>query len=131
MAHAEPTGSGEQARDRRGLYYGKVWVDALTNYITGTGFPDKDAPRASFWPAKLVWLRRTQPRLFAKVRRWMSPAEWLQLDLAGATTCAIGMATGTGLLNPTKLHWDDPLQDHPGSSESDRRLPDADRRLTC
>ncbi len=28
-----------------------VWVDALTNYITGTGFPDKDAPRASFWPA--------------------------------------------------------------------------------
>jgi methionyl-tRNA synthetase len=28
-----------------------VWVDALTNYITGTGFPDKDAPRATFWPA--------------------------------------------------------------------------------
>jgi methionyl-tRNA synthetase len=28
-----------------------VWVDALTNYITGTGFPDKDAARASFWPA--------------------------------------------------------------------------------
>jgi len=28
-----------------------VWVDALTNYITGTGFPDPDAPRAKFWPA--------------------------------------------------------------------------------
>ncbi len=28
-----------------------VWVDALTNYITGTGFPDADAPRAKFWPA--------------------------------------------------------------------------------
>ena len=28
-----------------------VWVDALTNYITGTGFPDPTAPRAKFWPA--------------------------------------------------------------------------------
>jgi methionyl-tRNA synthetase len=28
-----------------------VWVDALTNYITSTGFPDAAAPRAHFWPA--------------------------------------------------------------------------------
>jgi methionyl-tRNA synthetase len=28
-----------------------VWVDALTNYITATGFPDDSAPRADFWPA--------------------------------------------------------------------------------
>ncbi|WP_026606326.1 methionine--tRNA ligase [Methylocapsa acidiphila] len=28
-----------------------VWFDALTNYITATGFPDPDAPRAKFWPA--------------------------------------------------------------------------------
>jgi methionyl-tRNA synthetase len=28
-----------------------VWVDALTNYITATGFPDRNAPRAKFWPA--------------------------------------------------------------------------------
>ncbi|HEX4768978.1 MAG TPA: methionine--tRNA ligase [Lichenihabitans sp.] len=28
-----------------------VWVDALTNYITGTGFPDAEAPRARYWPA--------------------------------------------------------------------------------
>ena len=28
-----------------------VWVDALTNYITGTGFPDAAAPRAHYWPA--------------------------------------------------------------------------------
>jgi methionyl-tRNA synthetase len=27
-----------------------VWVDALTNYVTATGFPD-DGPRAKFWPA--------------------------------------------------------------------------------
>jgi methionyl-tRNA synthetase len=27
-----------------------VWVDALTNYITATGFPD-EGPRAAYWPA--------------------------------------------------------------------------------
>ncbi len=28
-----------------------VWVDALTNYITATGFPDMSNPKARFWPA--------------------------------------------------------------------------------
>ena len=28
-----------------------VWVDALTNYLSATGFPDTHAPRAAFWPA--------------------------------------------------------------------------------
>ncbi|MEP6828044.1 MAG: methionine--tRNA ligase, partial [Aestuariivirga sp.] len=28
-----------------------VWVDALTNYITATGYPDASNPRAKFWPA--------------------------------------------------------------------------------
>ncbi len=28
-----------------------VWVDALTNYLTATGFPDDQAERKHFWPA--------------------------------------------------------------------------------
>lgn len=28
-----------------------VWVDALTNYITGAGFPDESNPRWGYWPA--------------------------------------------------------------------------------
>lgn len=28
-----------------------VWVDALTNYITGAGYPDVDADKWGFWPA--------------------------------------------------------------------------------
>ncbi len=27
-----------------------VWVDALNNYLTGTGFPDQGSPRAHYWP---------------------------------------------------------------------------------
>ena len=30
-----------------------VWVDALTNYITGVGFPDEKAPLWHYWPAEL------------------------------------------------------------------------------
>jgi methionyl-tRNA synthetase len=35
--------------DSRHVMY--VWVDALTNYITATGFPDPEASRGKFWPA--------------------------------------------------------------------------------
>jgi methionyl-tRNA synthetase len=35
--------------DERHVMY--VWIDALANYITATGFPDSDAARAKFWPA--------------------------------------------------------------------------------
>jgi gluconokinase len=62
--------------------------------------------RASFWPAKLAWLWRTDERLFHRVHQWMSPAEWLQLQLAGEANCAIGMATGTGLFDPSALAWE-------------------------
>ncbi|MCJ2177472.1 methionine--tRNA ligase [Novosphingobium album (ex Hu et al. 2023)] len=30
-----------------------VWVDALTNYITGLGFPDETGDFAKYWPANL------------------------------------------------------------------------------
>jgi methionyl-tRNA synthetase len=35
--------------DTRHVMY--VWVDALANYLTGTGFPDPAAASAKFWPA--------------------------------------------------------------------------------
>jgi len=28
-----------------------VWLDALTNYITALGYPDRDSPQWGFWPA--------------------------------------------------------------------------------
>ena len=62
--------------------------------------------RSSYWPAKLFWLRRTQPRLFARVTTWMSPAEWLHRELCGEAVCSYAMASGTGLFNPSTLQWD-------------------------
>ena len=62
--------------------------------------------RPYFWPAKMAWFQRVEGRLFARVRQWMSPAEWLQLRLAGDANCAIGMATGTGFLDASVMKWD-------------------------
>jgi gluconokinase len=61
--------------------------------------------RASFWPAKLLWLRRTKPRLFRRVTRWVSPAEWMQQQWCGSATASLSMASGTGLLDGRTLRW--------------------------
>jgi gluconokinase len=62
--------------------------------------------RASFWPAKLRWLRRTQERLFKRVARWVSPAEWIFEELFGATGCSHSMASATGLYDLGTKRWD-------------------------
>ena len=62
--------------------------------------------RASFWPAKLRWLRRTKPRLFESVARWVSPAEWIFENLFGATGCSYSMASATGLYDLRLKRWD-------------------------
>jgi gluconokinase len=62
--------------------------------------------RASFWPAKLLWLRRTQPKLFRRVARWISPAEWIFEEIFGVRACSHSMASGTGLYNFAARDWD-------------------------
>jgi gluconokinase len=65
--------------------------------------------RASFWPAKLAWLRRTEPALFRRVARWVSPAEWVFEKICGVRGCSHSMASGTGLYHLTRRDWDDEM----------------------
>jgi gluconokinase len=65
--------------------------------------------RASFWPAKLVWLKKAEPVLFRRVARWVSPAEWIQEMWCGAANVSFAMASGTGLLDGRTLRWDPAL----------------------
>lgn len=67
--------------------------------------------RASFWPAKLRWLARTNAKGFGRVEKWHSPADWLRGIYCddGAETTAPGMSTGTGFFNPRTLGWEDSL----------------------
>jgi len=65
--------------------------------------------RTSFWPAKLLWLRKTDLALYRRVARWISPAEWIQEKWCGSSTASLSMASGTGLLDGHNLKWHTPL----------------------
>ena len=66
--------------------------------------------RASFWPAKLRWLRRTNRQLFRKVVRWVSPADWIFEEVFGIGTSSPSMASGTGLYDLRTKRWHEDLR---------------------
>ncbi len=65
--------------------------------------------RAPFWPAKLHWLRRCQPRLFRRVHQWQSPATWIFRELFGCGRTSHSMASGSGVYNLDTRTWDTEL----------------------
>lgn len=75
---------------------GADWIHARTGVL----------PHASYYPAKILWLRRTDPALSARVARWMSIGEYLYLKIFGLAVCGVSMASGTGLFNPNDCRWD-------------------------
>lgn len=69
---------------------------------------------ASYWPAKLRWLKATQPDIFAKAAQWISFGEYLHRQLLGKSVCSLCMASGTGLLVIRDRGWDQELLDFLG-----------------
>lgn len=65
--------------------------------------------RATFWPAKLAWLRRTQPALFRRAKFWVSPADWVLEKLFGVIGTSVSMASATGLLDLHQQNWNEEL----------------------
>jgi gluconokinase len=74
--------------------------ESATHARTGCRF------HASYWTAKLAWLRRTQPETFARAARWLSFGEYLTSKLCGAQAASVSMASGTGLLDVRRCAWD-------------------------
>lgn len=70
--------------------------------------------RASFWPAKLRWLRRTQPAIWKRAARWVSPSTWIFRELFGIDQSSHSMASATGLYNLRARTWDAELCDFCG-----------------
>lgn len=60
----------------------------------------------SYWPAKLLWLRKERPRASDATTRWLSFGEFLVLRLFGETAASVSMASGTGLFNQQACTWD-------------------------
>jgi gluconokinase len=61
--------------------------------------------RASFWPAKLRWIRRTDRQLFRRVGRWVSPATWIFEKIFETNATSHSMASATGLYDWRSRNW--------------------------
>jgi gluconokinase len=61
---------------------------------------------ASYWPAKLLWYKREQPEIFARVDRWLSLSDYLALQLSGEAVTSVSMASGTGIFDIRRCEWD-------------------------
>jgi gluconokinase len=65
----------------------------------------------SYWTAKLLWIRETQPEIFSKAARWLSFADFLTLKFCGEAVTSVSQASGTGIFNIRKCEWDAPTID--------------------
>jgi len=63
----------------------------------------------SYWPAKLIWLRTEQPEVFARTSKWLSFSDYVCLRLLGDSATSVSMASGTGMFDIRKCHWDSVL----------------------
>ncbi len=82
--------------------------------------------RASYWPARLAWLRRERPDLWRAAARWVTLGEWLELRLFGQARASYCAASWSGLLDRRRLAWDAPLLEQLGL-EVDALSPLVDR----
>ncbi|MDT7543305.1 MAG: gluconokinase [Acidobacteriota bacterium] len=80
----------------------KQFDESATHARTGCRF------HASYWTAKLTWLRRTQGETFTRAARWLSFGEYLMSKLCGANAqvASVSTASGTGLLDVHACVWD-------------------------
>jgi gluconokinase len=61
---------------------------------------------SSFWPAKLLWLRKERPEAFSKTARWISFSDYVQLRLCDEVSTSVSMASATGFFDQRRLEWD-------------------------
>ena len=86
---------------------------------------------ASYLPARLTWLARTQPSAYRQVRRWVAFGDYLYLKLFGRLATSLSVASWTGLLNRRTLDWDEVLLGRLAlSAEHLPPLVDADTAFT-
>ncbi len=63
------------------------------------------AQSPSFWPAKLLWLQRHEPEIFARIRRLLPPKDYLRLRLTGLHRTDGCDAGGTLLFDEAHRCW--------------------------
>lgn len=93
--------------DTRSRKYSAVLKDKFDESVvhnqTGSHF------HSSYWPAKLLWLRREFPGIWARTARWLSLSDYIALKLFGTPTTSVSMASGTGIFDIGNCDWNSEL----------------------
>ena len=61
---------------------------------------------ASYWPARLAWFQKHDPRIFNRVRRWVTFGEWIEQRWLGRVGVSVSQASGSGLFDQDRCVWD-------------------------
>ncbi|MGZ5454478.1 MAG: xylulokinase [Candidatus Aminicenantales bacterium] len=96
----------------------KLWNDTSTIRETGdliAGLGGKKAvidrlgisPAVGFTASKILWLKRHEPKRFARLATVLLPHNYLNYWLTGRAHMEYGDASGTGLMDIRKLRWDE------------------------
>jgi gluconokinase len=73
----------------------------------------------SYWPSKLLWLKKNRAAEFAATRHWMSLPEYLFLKLFGQARASTSMVSGTGLWDQNAGNYDEEML---GALQLDRAM---------
>jgi gluconokinase len=61
---------------------------------------------ASYWPARWLWFRRHDRRLFRRAARWLTFTEWIEQRWLGRSGVSVSQASGTGAMVQDTCAWD-------------------------
>ena len=61
---------------------------------------------SSFWPAKLLWLRREFPNIWRETAQWLSLSDLIALRLFGESATGVSMVSATGIFDIRTCVWD-------------------------
>ncbi|WP_189003017.1 gluconokinase [Deinococcus roseus] len=79
-------------------------LEARATYLK-TGAPLK----TPYHPAKITYLQKKQPALFAQAHQLVSIKDYIAFQLTGVWKADIGLASSSGLLNLHTGHWDEDI----------------------
>jgi gluconokinase len=60
---------------------------------------------SNYWPAKLLWLKQTEPDTFGRVRQWTAPTGVMSRAWLGSDAISLCMASGTGMVDLATGEW--------------------------
>lgn len=64
---------------------------------------------SSFWTAKLLWLRKDFPKVFAQTAQWLSFIDFAALRFFDEAVTSVSMASATGIFDIRRSDWDTDL----------------------